>query len=43
MVNVNLKDILENARKEIYLDKDFENKVYETEEEFKDKIKYKGL
>ena len=37
---VSLKDILEIAREEIYLDVDFEERVYETEEEFKDNIRY---
>lgn len=37
---VSLKDILEIAREEIYLDADFEERVYETEEEFKDNIRY---
>lgn len=40
---LSLEDILEIAREEIYLDKDFEERVYETEEIFKDKIRYKYI
>ena len=39
-VNITLEEILENAIETIYLDTDFEERVYETEEEFKDAIEY---
>jgi hypothetical protein len=37
-VRLSLEDILNIAAEETYLDKDFEEKVYTTKEEFKEKF-----
>jgi hypothetical protein len=42
-VRLSLEDILNIAAEEIYLDKDFEEKVYTTKQEFEDKIKHRRI
>ena len=39
-INMSLEQIIENAKKQIYLDKDFECSIYSTKEEFMEEIGY---
>ena len=39
-INMTLEQIIENAKEQIYLDRDFEETIYSTKEEFMEEIGY---
>lgn len=39
-INMTLEQIIENAKEQIYLDKDFEETIYSTKEEFMEEKSY---